>query len=55
MRDPRVQVQDNVSFLNMMERYFEQPAVLKMADVRPHLHYQVSVYQHLCSIAPLCC
>ena len=41
MRDPRVQIQDNVSFLNMMERYFEQPAALKMADVRRHLHYQV--------------
>eukprot|EP00891_Asterochloris_glomerata_P002047 jgi/Astpho2/2047/Aster-00543 len=32
VRDPRVQVQDNLSFLNMMERYFEQPAALKMAD-----------------------
>ncbi len=50
VRDPRVQVQDNLSFLNMMERYFEQPAALKMADVRSHLHYQVCTsVLHCCS------
>ncbi|GJQ09030.1 hypothetical protein GpartN1_g5334.t1 [Galdieria partita] len=41
--DPRVEQQDNESFLNMMERYFEQPTEVKLEDARPQLYYQVGV------------
>ena len=40
IRDPRVGVSDNETFLNLMERYFEQPTEVKMRDARPALHYQ---------------
>jgi hypothetical protein len=29
VKDPRVSMQDNETFLSMLERYFEQPAELK--------------------------
>lgn len=32
---------DQSSFLDMMERYFQQPTDVKLRDARPHLHYQV--------------
>jgi len=41
VRDPRVTEQDNDSFLDMLERYFEQPDEKKMVDVHPELSYQV--------------
>ena len=41
VRDSRVDADDNETFLNLMERYFEQPTELKMADARPEYHYQV--------------
>jgi len=41
IRDPRVNLQDNERFLNLMEQYFAQPTETKMLDVHPELHYQV--------------
>jgi hypothetical protein len=29
VKDPRVSMQDNETFLSMLERYFEQPAEIK--------------------------
>ncbi|KAK6928691.1 Non-hem dioxygenase N-terminal domain [Dillenia turbinata] len=43
VKDPRCSVEDNDRFLDMMERYFEQPSELKRLQERPHLHYQVGV------------
>lgn len=41
IHDPRVDESDADTFLNMMERYFAQPADSKTLDARPHLSYQV--------------
>lgn len=41
VRDPRANEKDNDVFLNMLERYFEQPEEEKNVDVRKELHYQV--------------
>jgi isopenicillin N synthase-like dioxygenase len=41
VKDPRVSMQDNETFLSMLERYFEQPAELKKQDERPEIYYQV--------------
>ena len=41
VRDPRVSEADNNRFLDMFERYYEQPVEKKMKDVHPELHYQV--------------
>lgn len=41
VRDPRVGTAEADCFLDMMERYFGQPADIKMPDVHPELHYQV--------------
>mmetsp|Transcript_22801 Transcript_22801/g.70519 ORF Transcript_22801/g.70519 Transcript_22801/m.70519 type:complete len:363 (+) Transcript_22801:269-1357(+) len=41
VKDPRVDDADNETFLDMMERYFEQSD--GATDARPHLHYQVGV------------
>lgn len=43
IRDFRVNTADNEAFLNMMERYFEQPTEVKLLDARPSCHYQVGV------------
>ena len=43
IRDPRVKIEDNMAFLDMMERYFAQSTAAKMKDTRPDLHFQVSV------------
>lgn len=40
--DPRVEQRDGDRFLDMMERYFEQPTEVKLKDARPELYYQVS-------------
>lgn len=40
--DPRVKAEDNMAFLDMMERYFAQSTAAKMKDARPDLHFQVS-------------
>lgn len=40
VKDPRVTEVDNDSFLDMMEKYFEQPDEAKDADVRKEVHYQ---------------
>ncbi|KAL3133074.1 hypothetical protein ABBQ38_006976 [Trebouxia sp. C0009 RCD-2024] len=39
--DPRVKAEDNMAFLDMMERYFAQSTPAKMKDARPDLHFQV--------------
>jgi len=41
VRDPRVSEKDNAGFLDLLERYFEQPEAAKRGDARPELHYQV--------------
>ncbi len=41
LKDPRATEADNDAFLDMMERYFEQPDSAKSVDVRKELHYQV--------------
>ncbi|XP_074302596.1 uncharacterized protein LOC141634269 [Silene latifolia] len=43
IRDPRCTVEDNDTFLDMMEKYFEQPLEFKRMHERPELHYQVGV------------
>lgn len=43
VRDPRCSAEDNDRFLDMMEKYFEQPPEFKRLQERPHLHYQVGV------------
>ena len=61
IRDPRVQMADNETFLNMMERYFGQSMEAKLADVRSELHYQVrlllqwkTVHRTVCMQASPC-
>jgi hypothetical protein len=41
VRDPRVTLHHNERFLDMMERYFGQPADVKLHDARPEVSYQV--------------
>lgn len=41
VKDPRVSEEDNQKFLDMMERYYDQPTELKMKDVHPELSYQL--------------
>lgn len=43
VRDPRVKPEDNDSFLNLMEDYFNQDYDVKMQDSRPEYGYQVGV------------
>nr|KAJ0227102.1 hypothetical protein LSAT_V11C100043210 [Lactuca sativa] len=43
VKDPRCSAQDNDRFIDMMEKYFEQPDEFKRLQERPHLHYQVGV------------
>ncbi|KAJ8444504.1 hypothetical protein Cgig2_028319 [Carnegiea gigantea] len=43
IRDPRCSAEDNDRFLDMMEKYFEQPPEFKRLQERPHLHYQCDV------------
>lgn len=43
IRDARVTAASSATFLDMMEAYFQQPRVVKMADARPDLAYQVGV------------
>jgi len=43
LRDPRVIELENDSFLDMLEKYFNQPTDIKLKDARPHLSYQVGV------------
>jgi isopenicillin N synthase-like dioxygenase len=42
-RDPRVTFADNDKFIDMMEKYFEQPESAKKEDERPEVFYQVGV------------
>jgi len=41
IKDPRVVPDDNEKFLSLMEKYYDQPDEIKMADSRPELHFQV--------------
>ncbi|KAI3826924.1 hypothetical protein L1987_00984 [Smallanthus sonchifolius] len=43
VKDPRCSAQDNDRFIDMMERYFEQPDEFKRLQECPNLHYQVGV------------
>ncbi|XP_010695389.2 uncharacterized protein LOC104908034 [Beta vulgaris subsp. vulgaris] len=43
IKDPRCSIQDNDRFLDMMEKYFQQPSEFKLLQERPLLHYQVGV------------
>ncbi|KAM7472477.1 hypothetical protein LguiA_010660 [Lonicera macranthoides] len=43
VKDPRCPAKDNDRFIDMMEKYFEQPDQFKRQQERPHLHYQVGV------------
>jgi isopenicillin N synthase-like dioxygenase len=53
LRDPRVTMDDQGKFLDMMEDYFDQPDEAKMPDVRPELHYQVGATPSKVEI-PIC-
>jgi hypothetical protein len=33
----------NTNFLNMMEKYYDQPEAVRLEDARPDVHYQVGV------------
>jgi isopenicillin N synthase-like dioxygenase len=41
IRDPRVTMEDNDTFIDQMEKYYEQPKNVKLADIRPDVFYQV--------------
>jgi isopenicillin N synthase-like dioxygenase len=41
VKDPRVTEEDNLKFLDMMERYYSQSHAEKMKDVHPELSYQL--------------
>jgi isopenicillin N synthase-like dioxygenase len=41
IKDPRVSEDDNNKFLDMMERYYDQPEEKKMKDVHPEIYYQL--------------
>lgn len=43
VRDPRVNEDDNNSFLDLMEEYFSQDYEAKVPDMRPDIFYQVGV------------
>lgn len=47
VRDPRVTEKDNDSFLDQMEKYFEQSHEQKMKDVHPELSYQLGATPEL--------
>ena len=53
VRDPRVGTAEADCFLDLMERYFNQPASSKMEDVHPELHYQV-LLMHLYQVFSWC-
>jgi hypothetical protein len=42
IQDPRVNEEQNQTFLSMMEAYFGQSSELKFEDARPEYAYQVS-------------
>ena len=59
VKDPRCPSSDNATFLDMLERYYEQPNEVKRPDERPHFHYQVGVTPEgvevpRCSMDPAC-
>lgn len=43
VRDPRVNEQQNNTFLDLMEDYFSQPTEVKLLDARPEIGYQLGV------------
>jgi len=43
IRDPRVTTEDNSSFLDILESYFNRPEELLLKDARPEIHYQMGV------------
>lgn len=54
---PRVGFEDNETFLNMMEQYYDQPEEVKLQDVRRDLKYQVGVTPNFVevSLPPITC
>ncbi|KAL7751516.1 hypothetical protein RI367_002979 [Sorochytrium milnesiophthora] len=59
LRDPRVSADDNSKFLDMMERYFDQPHDAKMKDVRKEVGYQIGATpefkeEPMCFSSPKC-
>lgn len=53
LKDSRVTMEDQATFLDMMEDYFAQPEEKKMPDVREALHYQVGATPSMVEI-PIC-
>ena len=53
LKDTRVSMEDQATFLDMMEDYFAQPTEAKMPDVRAELHYQVGATPSMVEI-PIC-
>jgi len=43
VKDPRVSAEHNDTFLDTMEKYYEQPDSIKADDIRKDLFYQVGV------------
>lgn len=43
VRDPLIDTYENDKFIDLMEKYYEQPYDVKMLDARPELSYQVGV------------
>jgi isopenicillin N synthase-like dioxygenase len=41
IRDPRVHEENNNTFIDMMERYYDLPDEVKLKDIRPEIHYQL--------------
>jgi isopenicillin N synthase-like dioxygenase len=41
IKDPRVNAEHNDTFIDQMEKYYEQPKSVKLADIRPEVFYQV--------------
>lgn len=47
VKDPRVGIEDNDEFLQLMEQYFDQETEAKKKDVRPQFHFQVGATPEL--------
>jgi isopenicillin N synthase-like dioxygenase len=43
IKDPRVAEVENENFINLLERYYEQPESVRSSDVRKEVFYQVGV------------
>lgn len=41
IKDPRLDYNDNEKFIDMMEKYYDQPDEVKAKDARPKVMFQV--------------